>query len=91
VAWGKPPHESVTVPKLNVVIDIELFGSFNGCGIIKVIVREFGYNGIELPVDADDVGAIIWHCAASHEWAGCKSCHRDAATSRKILQPLAIN
>jgi hypothetical protein len=91
VAWGKPPHESVTVPKLNVVIDIELFGSFNGCGIIKVIVREFGYNGIELPVDADDVGAIIWHCAAPHEWRGANLVTVNAATSRKTLQPLAIN
>jgi hypothetical protein len=70
VAWGKPPHESVTVPKLDVVIDNELFGSFNGGGIITVIVWEFGYNGIELPVDADDVGAIIWHCATPHEWRG---------------------
>jgi hypothetical protein len=39
----------------------ELFGRFNGGGIVRVIVQESGYNGIELPVDADDVGAIIWH------------------------------
>jgi len=39
----------------------ELFGRFNGGGIVRVMVREFGYNGVEMPVDTDDVGAIIWH------------------------------
>jgi hypothetical protein len=42
----------------------ELFGRFNGGGIVRVIVQEFGYSGIEMPVDADDVSAIIWHGAA---------------------------
>jgi hypothetical protein len=50
------------VPKLNVVAVNELFGRFNGGGIIRVIVQKLGYNGIERPVD--DVGAIIWHGAA---------------------------
>jgi hypothetical protein len=56
---GEPAHESVTVPKLNVAAVSELFGRFNGGGIIRVIVQEFGSNGIENPVA--DVGAIIWH------------------------------
>jgi hypothetical protein len=85
VAWGKPTHASVTVPKLNVVVDNELFGSFDGGGIVRVIALEFDSNGIEMPADTDHVGAIIWHCAAPLEWTGCKSCHRDAATSRKLL------
>jgi hypothetical protein len=61
---GEPTHESVAVPKLNVVALNELFGRFNGGGIVRVMVREFGYNGIEMPVDTDDVGAIIWHDSA---------------------------
>ena len=32
---GVPAHESVTVPKLNVVAVSELFGRFNGGGIIR--------------------------------------------------------
>jgi hypothetical protein len=59
---GEPTHESGAVPKLNVVADNELFGRFNGGGIVRVIVQEIGSNGIEKPVA--DVGAIIWHGAA---------------------------
>jgi hypothetical protein len=61
---GEPTHESVTVPELNVVVVNKLFGRFDGGGIVRAIVREFGYNGTELPVDADDVSAIIWRGAA---------------------------
>jgi hypothetical protein len=42
----------------------ELFGRFDGGGIVSMIMQKFGYNGIERPVDADDVGAINWHGAA---------------------------
>jgi hypothetical protein len=73
VAWGKPTHASVTVPKLNVVVDNELFGGFDGGGIVRVIVLEFDSNGIEMPADTDHVGAIIWHCAAPLEWAGAQN------------------
>jgi hypothetical protein len=59
---GEPTHESVTVPKLNVVVVNELFGRFDGGDIVRVIVQEFDYNGIEMPVDADAVSAIIWQC-----------------------------
>jgi hypothetical protein len=34
-------HESVNVPKLNVVVVNELFGRFNGGGIARVIVQKF--------------------------------------------------
>ena len=37
----------------------ELFDRFNGGGIVRVIVQEFGSNEIEGPADADDVGAIV--------------------------------
>jgi hypothetical protein len=63
---GEPTHESVTVPKLNVVAVNELFGRFDGGGIVRMIVQEFGSSGIEGPADADDVGAIIWHGAAPY-------------------------
>jgi hypothetical protein len=56
---GEPTHESVAIPKLNVVAINELFGRFDGGGIVRVIVQKFGSNGIERPVDADDVGAIM--------------------------------
>jgi hypothetical protein len=46
------------------VVVNKLFGRFDGGGIVRAIVREFGYNGTELPVDADDVSAIIWRGAA---------------------------
>jgi hypothetical protein len=69
---GEPTHESVTVPKLNVVVVNELFGRFDGGGIVRVIVREFGYDGTELPVDADDVSAIIWHGTAPFDQAGAR-------------------
>jgi hypothetical protein len=68
----EPTHESFTVPKLNVVATNELFGRFDGGGIVRVIVQEFGYNGIELRVDADDVSAIIWHGAAPFDQAGAQ-------------------
>jgi hypothetical protein len=42
----------------------ELFGRFDGGGIVRVIVQKVGSNRIERPVGADDVGAIIWHDAA---------------------------
>jgi hypothetical protein len=61
---GEATHESVTIPKLNVVVANDLFGRFDGGGIVRVIVQEFGYNGIEMAADADDVSAIIWHVAA---------------------------
>lgn len=56
---GEPTHESVAIPKLNVVAINELFGRFDGGGIVRVIVQKFGSNGIERPVDTDDVGAAI--------------------------------
>jgi hypothetical protein len=37
-----------------------------------VIVQKFGSNGIERRVDADDVGAIIWHGAAPLDRAGAQ-------------------
>jgi hypothetical protein len=46
------------------VIVNELFGRFDGGGVVRMIVQEFDYNGIEMPVDADAVGAIIWDGAA---------------------------
>jgi hypothetical protein len=46
------------------VVANDLFGRFDGGGIVRVIVQEFGYNGIEMPADADDVSAIIWNVAA---------------------------
>jgi hypothetical protein len=61
---GEPTHKSVAIPKLNVVAINELFGRFDGGGIVSMIMQKFGYNGIERPVDADDVGAINWHGAA---------------------------
>jgi len=61
---GESTHESVAVPKLNVVAINELFGRFNGGGIVRVIVQKFGSNEIEMPVDTDDVGAIVRHGAA---------------------------
>jgi hypothetical protein len=69
---GEPTHESVTVPKLNVVVVNELFGRFDGGDIVRVIVQEFDYNGIEMPVDADAVSAIIWHGAAPFDQAGAQ-------------------
>ena len=54
--------ETRAAPKLNVVSINELFGRFDGGGIVRVIVQEIGSNGIERPFD--DVGAIIWHGAA---------------------------
>jgi hypothetical protein len=61
---GEPTHKSVAIPKLNVVALNKLFGRFDGGGIVRGIVQKFGSNGIESPVDADDVGALIWHGAA---------------------------
>jgi len=49
----------------------ELFGRFNGGGIVRVTMQELGYNGIERPVD--DVGAIIWHVAAPLDQAGAQN------------------
>jgi hypothetical protein len=49
VTWGNPTHASVTAPKLNVAVDNELFGSFDGGGIVRVIVKEFDSNGIKMP------------------------------------------
>jgi hypothetical protein len=70
---GEPTHESVTVPKLNVVAVNEFLGRFDGGGIVRVIVQEFGSNRIEMPIDADDVGAIIWHGAAPLGQAGAQN------------------
>jgi hypothetical protein len=53
---GESTHESVAVPKLNVMAINELFGRFNGGGIVRVIVQKFGSNEIEMCVDTDDVG-----------------------------------
>jgi hypothetical protein len=61
---GESAHESVAVPKLNVVAVNELFDRFNGGGIVRVIVQKFRSNGIERRVDTDDVGAIVRHGAA---------------------------
>jgi hypothetical protein len=61
---GESTHESVAVPKLDVVAVSELFGRFNGGGIVRVIVLKFGSNRIERPIGADDVGTINWHRAA---------------------------
>ena len=38
----------------------ELFGRFNGGGIVRVMVREFGYNGVEMPVDTDGRDNLAW-------------------------------
>jgi hypothetical protein len=66
-------HESVAVPKLNVVAINELFGRFNGRGIVRVIVQKFGSNEIEIPVDTDDVGAIVRQCCRSLDQAGAQN------------------
>jgi len=55
------------------VVVNELFGRFDGGDIVRVIVREFGYNGIEMPVDTDDVSAIIWHGGAPFDQAGARN------------------
>ena len=70
---GEPTHESVAVPKLNVVVVNELFDRLNGGGIVSVIVQKFGSNGIEMPVDADDVGAIVRQCCCSLDQAGAQN------------------
>jgi len=70
---GESTHESVAVPQLNVVVINELFGRFNGGGIVRVIVQKFGSNGIEMPVDADDVGAIVRQCCCSLDQAGAQN------------------
>jgi hypothetical protein len=40
----------------------KLFGRFNGRGIVRVVVQKLGSG--EEPINADDVGAIVWHVAA---------------------------
>jgi hypothetical protein len=73
----EPTHESVTVPKLNVVAANELFGRFDGGGIVRVIVQEFDSSGIEMPVDADDIRAVVRHVAAPFDRRERKTlCHR---------------
>jgi hypothetical protein len=58
---AEPTHESVPVPKLNVVAVNELSGRFNGGGVVRVVMQKFDSDGVEVPVDADGIGAIIWH------------------------------
>jgi hypothetical protein len=70
---GESTHESVAVPKLNVVAINELFGRFNGGGIVRVIVQKSGSNEIEMPVDTDDVGAIVRQCCCSLDQAGAQN------------------
>ena len=70
---GEPTNESVAVPKLNVVGINESFGRFNGGGIVRVIVQKFGSNEIEIPVDTDDVGAIVRQCCCSLDQAGAQN------------------
>ena len=70
---GESTHESVAVPKLNVVVINELFGRFNGGGIVRGIVQKFGSNEIEMPVDTDDVGAIVRQCCCSLDQAGAQN------------------
>ena len=81
---GESTHESVAVPKLNVAAINELFGRFNGGGIVRVIVEKFGSNGIERRVDADDVGAIIWHGAAPLDQAGAQKLSVTDKSRRRI-------
>ena len=70
---GESTHESVAVPKLNVVVINELFGRFNGGGIVRVIVQKFGSNETERAADTDDVGAIVRQCCCSLDQAGAQN------------------
>jgi hypothetical protein len=70
---GVSTHKSVAVPKLNVVAVNELFGRFNSGGIVRVIVQKSGSNEIEMPVDTDDVGAIVRQCCCSLDQAGAQN------------------
>jgi hypothetical protein len=45
----------------------ELFARFDGGGIVRVIVPKLDFSGIEVPVDSNDVGAIVRQCCCSRE------------------------
>jgi hypothetical protein len=59
---GEPTHESVTVPKLNVVAGNELFGRFDGGGIVRVIVTPY----VPIPGQGGGVGGEVSYLAAAH-------------------------